>query len=112
MSDPRTHYTEISMMTANNLKTVAMSMQALELSHLTLPEVEAVVDQVARMIPAGNVPGMILSGLNRLSGSRRKLPQETVRRDINLLFKGVEKTLDATVYSTFFAGPAAVIAHG
>jgi hypothetical protein len=99
----------MSLLTANNLKTVAMSRQAAELSRLSLPEIEAVVNQVARIIPAGNVPAMILSGLNRLTGGRRGLPQETVRRDINLIFKGVEKTLDTTLYGTFFAGPAAVI---
>jgi hypothetical protein len=60
------------------------------------------------MVPAGNVPALILAGLTRLS-TRRRLPPDIVRRDINLLFKGVEQTLDRAVYSTFFAGPAAVI---
>ncbi len=106
MNSSENHYTQASIKTADNLKSIAESASAL--SHLSLPQVDAVVQQVARMIPAGNVPGMILSGLVRLSQDR-KLSSKTVRRDINLLFKGVGQTLDKAVYSTFFAGPAAVI---
>ncbi len=72
-----------------------------------MPEIETIVNRVARVIPAGNVPGVILNGLARLSG--RNLPLGTVKRDIDLLFKGVEQVLDKAVYSAFFAGPAAVI---
>jgi len=50
---------------------------------------------------------MILSGLARLS--ERRPPPKMVRRDLNLLFKGVEQTLDKAVFTAFFAGPAAVI---
>lgn len=101
-------FSEISMKTAENLKrSLANSFTLGNVSRLTLPEVEPVVDQVARLVPAGNVPGLILSGLARLPG--RKLSPKMVKRDINLLFKGVEQTLDKAVYATFFAGPAAVI---
>ncbi len=106
MDVPR-QYTEASIKTADNLRTIARSMAARELSRLSLPEIDAVVDLVARVIPAGNVPGVILSGLARLSG--RKPPLKTVKADINLLFKGVEQVLDRAIYATFFAGPAAVI---
>jgi hypothetical protein len=105
--DLHKQYTDVSIKTADNLRTIALSPIVGELSRLTLPEIEAVVDRVAKLIPAGNVPSMILNGLARLPG--RKLPYKIVRRDINLLLKGVEQTLDAAVYSTFFAGPAAVI---
>lgn len=105
--DIRKRYTDVSMKTADTLRSIAQSQSIRDLSRLTLPEIDAVVDQVARVIPAGNVPGVILSGLARLAG--RKLSLETTRRDINLLFKGVEQALDKAVYSAFFAGPAAVI---
>jgi hypothetical protein len=105
--DMRKRYTEVSIKTADSLRSIAQSQSIRELSRLTLPEIDAVVNQVARVIPAGNVPGMILSGLARLPG--RRLALETTRQDINLLFKGVEQTLDKAVYSAFFAGPAAVI---
>jgi hypothetical protein len=45
--------------------------------------------------------------LARLAG-RRQLA-ETARRDVNLLFKGVEQVLDQAAYGTLFAGPAAVL---
>jgi hypothetical protein len=98
---------ELTIRTADNLRTVARSALLQDVSRLSLPEIDAVVEAVARVIPAGNVPGVILNGLARLPG--RRPPDEVVRRDINLLFKGVAGALDKAVYGTFFAGPAAVI---
>ncbi len=100
-------YTEISLKTGNNLRQIAYSPQMRQLSHLSLPEVNDLVDVVAKVAPAGNVPGLILNGLARLSG--RHPPADVVKRDVNLLFKGVEKALDKAVYGAFFAGPAAII---
>src|SRR5512135_2765483 len=105
--DIQQRYAELSIKTADNLKSVAQSEAMRRLSTLSLPEIEAVVDLVARIIPAGNVLGVILNGLARLPG--RKPPVNTLKRDINLLFTGIEQSLDRAVYSTFFAGPAAVI---
>lgn len=98
---------EASVKTANDLRNIASSAKMLELSALSLPEIDAVVDTVSKVVPAGNVPGVILNGLARLPG--RRPPAQNVRRDIELLFKGVEKALDKAVYGAFFAGPAAVI---
>lgn len=105
--NPVRDYTVASIKTAEKLRTVARSLALHDVSQLTLPEVEGIVDLVSRIIPAGNVPGVILNGLARLKG--RKPPRDTVRRDINLLFKGIEQTLDRAVYGAFFMGPAAVI---
>lgn len=101
--------TQASLKTANDLRTVAQLSQLSipDVSRLTLPELEAVVQQVARLVPAGNIAGMILSGLARLP--ERRPPPKMVRRDLSLLFKGVEQTLDKAVFTAFFAGPAAVI---
>jgi hypothetical protein len=101
------NYVKASIKTADNLKIIARSMMVSNLSRLSLPEIDAVVDVVARMVPAGNVPGVILNGLARLAG--RKPPPQIIARDVNLLFKGVEQTLDKAVYAAFFAGPAAII---
>ena len=105
--DTHRRYAKASIKTADNLRTIAHSVMLRDLSRLSLPEIDTAVDLVARMIPAGNVPGIILSGLARLSERRPSL--KTVKRDINLLFKGVEQALDKAVYGAFFAGPAAVI---
>jgi hypothetical protein len=100
-------YVQASIQTANDLRTIARSVRVRDLSQLSLPEIDAAVDVVSRVIPAGNVPGVILNGLARLSG--RRPPLETVKRDVGLLFKGVEQVLDKAVYGAFFAGPAAII---
>ena len=102
-----TQFREVSLKTANNLKTIAKSQLIRDLSRLSLPEIEAVTTLVAQIIPAGNVPGAILSGLARLPGLRP--PAKTIKRDVDMLFRGVEQVLDKAVYATFFAGPAAVI---
>lgn len=96
-----------SELTAANLRTVAKSISVQQLSRLTLPEIEAVVQLVSRVIPAGNVPGMILSGLARLPG--RRIPAQKLQQDVTALFSGVEQILDRAVYAAFFAGPAAVL---
>lgn len=102
-----THYAQATIKTAADLGSIARSPSVMQLTKLTLPEIEAVVELIAHTVPAGNVPGVILSGLARLA--ERKLPAQTVQRDINLLFKGVEQALDRAMYGAFFAGPAAVI---
>jgi len=100
-------YAKASIATADNLKTIAQALMVDELSPLSLPEVEQAVEMVARMVPAGNVSGMILNGLARLTG--RRPSSQIVKRDIGMLFKGVEQVLDQAVYGALFAGPAAVI---
>jgi hypothetical protein len=102
-----TRYKEASVKTADNLKTTAQSQLVRDLSRLSLPEIEAITNLISQVIPAGNVPGAILSGLARLPGHRP--PPKTIRRDVDLLFRGVEQVLDKAVYAAFFAGPAAVI---
>ncbi|MBK9053751.1 MAG: hypothetical protein IPL78_23460 [Chloroflexi bacterium] len=106
-NDIERRYHDASQLTGNSLKTVAYSQKIRDISSLSLPEVENIINRIAGIIPAGNVPGVILNGLARLSG--RRPPPPTIRRDINLIFKGIEQTVDRLVYATFFAGPAAVI---
>src|SRR5262245_61532 len=100
-------YKEASIKTAGNLKTIAQSELLRDLSRLSLPEIEAATNLISQVVPAGNVPGVILSGLARLAGHRP--PIKTIKRDIDLLFQSVEQVLDKAVYAAFFAGPAAVI---
>lgn len=103
----QTSYQQASTKTANDLRTIAQSQVIRDLSRLSLPEIDAVVDLTAQVMPAGNVPGMILSGLARIPGQR--LPVQTMHQHVNILFKGVEQILDQVAYGALFAGPAAVI---
>lgn len=98
---------DVTELTAKDLRSVAKNISSQELSKLTLPEVEAVVQLVSKIMPAGNVPGMILSGLARLPG--RKIPLQKLKQDVNALFSGIDQVLDQAVYGAFFAGPAAVL---
>lgn len=100
-------YAQASIKTADNLRTIAQSLVVRDLSCLSLPQIDAVVEQVAQMVPAGNVPGVILSGLARLP--ERHLPPQRAKRDLHMLFAGVESFVDKAVYAAVFAGPAAVI---
>lgn len=107
MDTHRRDYDEASKITTDRLKTISQSTAALKLSRLSLPEIKAVTEEIGRLIPAGYVPALILSGLLRLPD--RSPPKKNIKRDINLLLRGVEQSLDRAVYGTFFVGPAAVI---
>ena len=73
----------------------------------TQEEVSAVVEGISQVLPAGNVPEMVLSGLMRLG--ERKLQKEKVSNDLAQLMRGVEGTLDKAAYLGLFGGPAAAI---
>ncbi|MCB0119066.1 MAG: hypothetical protein KDD72_08550, partial [Anaerolineales bacterium] len=107
MSTDPSKVTKASELTAASLRTVMKTISVQQLSRLTLPEIEAVVQMVSKIMPAGNVPGMILSGLARLPG--RRIPVQKLQQDVTALFSGVEQILDSAVYGAFFAGPAAVL---
>ena len=107
MNPQNAEYKRATKMTAASLKEVAAANSTRTLSRLSLPEIDAVIDLVAQVIPAGNVPGMILSGLTRLPGQRP--PIQKVQQDVNILFKEMERVIETAKYGAFFAGPAAVI---
>lgn len=56
-------FQEASIKTAENLKTIAQSDLLRDLSRLSLPEIEATSNLMSQMVPACNIPGVILSGL-------------------------------------------------
>ncbi|MBN2305126.1 MAG: hypothetical protein JXQ72_11645 [Anaerolineae bacterium] len=107
MAEEKEQIAEVRNATVLNLRSVLHTSALRELSELSLPEMEIIIERVGQVVPAGNVPAMILSGLARVS--ERKAAPDTVRRDINALFKGVEQALDRVVFSAFFAGPAAIL---
>jgi hypothetical protein len=107
MSAKKASIQQATEFTEKNLQVAAKSVSAQKLSRMTLPEIEAVVQLVSKMVPAGNVPGMILSGLARLPG--RRIPVQKLQQDVTALFSGVEQILDKAVYGAFFAGPAAIL---
>lgn len=103
----RDDYQQATIRTAADLHTIARSMPLEKLSSLSLPEIDQITNEIARVIPAGNVPGLILSGLVRLEG--RTIEPEESRKHIGLLFRGVRQSLDKAIYGAIFAGPAAIL---
>ncbi|MCU0499835.1 MAG: hypothetical protein MUF87_21000 [Anaerolineae bacterium] len=104
---PAESFRQASIKTAHELRTLAGSPQLRQLSQLSLPEITAISDEIARVVPAGNVPGLVLSGLARLDS--REVPIAETRKHVGLLFRGARQMLDKAVYGMFFAGPAAVL---
>ncbi len=94
--------------TQNTVASMRLTAYSLaEISELSTLEIDAMIEQVASIVPAGNIPNLILSGLSRVNGS---VPGEDhMRRDIGMLFQGVRQMRDNVIFSTFFAGPAAII---
>ncbi len=66
--DSQQQFAAASHLTADNLRSIAHSISISQVSRLSLPEIDAVVDQISRVVPAGNVPGVILSGLAKFNG--------------------------------------------
>jgi hypothetical protein len=100
-------YQRASIKTANDLRTIATAGNLQQLSRLSLPEIDHLTDEISRVVPAGNVPGIVLGGLARLTGRQVSTPD--AQKQIGMLFKGARQMLDKAVYGTFFAGPAAVL---
>jgi len=78
-----------------------------QLSHLSLPERKALIEEISRVIPAGNVPGLVAAGLATLPD--RAVPIDATRRNLTLLMQGMQTFLDRAVYTTFFQGPASIL---
>ncbi|PJF35930.1 MAG: hypothetical protein CUN49_08035 [Candidatus Thermofonsia Clade 1 bacterium] len=79
-----------------------------QLTHLSLPELQSLADEIARIVPAGNVPTMISIGLANLR--ERVVPVQETRRNLALLMQGMQTFVDKVKYSAIFGGPAAILA--
>lgn len=107
MANANPSYQEATIKTANDLMTVATTAELQGLSQLTLPEIEHLTNEIARVVPAGNIPALILSSLSTLDG--RKVERTDSIRHVEALFRGLRQSLDKAIYTAFFATPATVI---
>ncbi|MBE2192843.1 MAG: hypothetical protein IAE83_01575 [Anaerolinea sp.] len=107
MAASKDAYTAATQKTSVDLKTIAATPKIAELSRLTLPEIEALSDQIAQVVPAGSVPGLVLNGLISIQG--RQVPAAEQERHLAMLFRGIRDLLDKAIYGAILAGPAAVI---
>ena len=108
MEEYEKQHIEASQATYKSLHTIARSQKVHDLSSLSLPEIDQIVKEIANNAPAGNVPAIIMENLLRLPSG--KVPADVVRRDIELLFRGVEKSLKGkATYLAFYEAPAKVL---
>jgi len=77
-----------------------------ELSSLTLPEIEQLKGEIADSLPKSNLPGLILSGLTSVKS--RNITRKKAEEDVNALFHGTA-LLREGMYQLMFGGPARVL---
>ncbi len=77
-----------------------------KLTRLTLPEIREIQQEIAHVLPAGNLPAFILNGLMQLKG--RKISAERVRQDITALLRSLE-LLPQGLFGVVIGGPAALL---
>jgi hypothetical protein len=108
----REAYHKAAVHTLASLQQVMPPADLTRFSNRSSAEVEALQEQVAQVIPAGNIVGLVLGGLLRVRD--RNLPAEQAKSDMTALLRGLEMLprhiLPSTLYGTFFVGPAAVLA--
>jgi hypothetical protein len=76
------------------------------LTRLTLPEIQAIRKEVSDVLPAGNLPAFVLSGLLQIK--ERRVSPDQVSRDISALLRGMS-LIPQGLYGVFIAGPATVL---
>jgi hypothetical protein len=76
--DQGKQYLTASIRTTDNLRTIAHSAMVRDLSRLSLPEIDAAVALVGKVVPAGNVLRVILNGLTRLSGRKKNILNDII----------------------------------
>src|SRR5260221_12971359 len=69
-----------------------------QLTHLSLPERSLLVEEIARVVPAGNMPSLIAAGLAKLPG--RSVPVTESRRKLSLLMQWIQNFMDKEAYQT------------
>ncbi len=76
------------------------------LTRLTLPEIQGIRQEVADVLPAGNLPAFVLSGLLQIK--ERQVSPDQVNRDVSALLRGLS-LIPQGFYGVFVAGPATVL---
>jgi hypothetical protein len=78
-----------------------------ELTQFQLDEITELVNEVSRLLPAGNVVQMVFSQLRSVKG--RRVSSKDSRRLMGLLQQGMSTFLDKMAYMTFYTTPAILI---
>ncbi len=103
-SDPQ-DYDHAKQLTALSLEKLVETTE--QLTYLSLPERTALIEEIARVVPAGNVPSLVAAGLASLPG--RSVSSSDGRRYLSLLMQGMQMFLDKAAFQAFFVGPATIL---
>ncbi|MEP7286302.1 MAG: hypothetical protein ABI947_11095 [Chloroflexota bacterium] len=98
-------YDEAKQLTALSLQKLIDTTE--HLTHLSLNDRSALIEEISRVLPAGNVPSLVAAGLANLPGRTVSVAEN--RRNLSLLMQGMQTFLDKAVYQTFFVGPATIL---
>jgi len=90
-----------------DLKQILNAVSAVDQIELSESEIEGIVNQLSRVMPAGDIPGVITSGLARLR--ERHILSESADSDVNWISGKLKPILDRATYLGVFAGPASAI---
>lgn len=106
MTDPTSQsIQQAQQMTALNLNLMLQSSG--DLTHMQLEDITEMANEVARVIPAGNVVKMVFSQLRSIRG--RRVSDDETRRMLSLLNQGMATFLDKAAYIAFYSTPAILI---
>lgn len=86
----------------NRVKTETL----VQLSSLSLPEVEHIKQEIAESLPKSNLPGLILAGLTNIKS--RSITRKKAEDDINALFHGTSLLPEGLMW-VLYGGPALVL---
>lgn len=102
------HLEEARQMTANNLRQLLAQHGGQDVSILAVPHQEELIEQVAQILPAGNVVNFVFNGI-QLAKDREITPTHA-HTHLNALLKGLNIMRDGALYPVMFGGPAALLA--
>ncbi len=92
---------------AEDLKQILDAVSAIEQIELSQDEINEIVGQLSRVMPAGDIPGVVKSGMARLR--ERHIRDDTVDSDIDWLSGRLQPIIDRAKYLGVFVGPASAI---
>ncbi len=78
-----------------------------DLTRMNLDDITELANEVARVVPAGNVVRMVFSQLRAIRG--RRVTDNDSRRLLSLLNQGMATFLDSAAYMAFYTTPAMLI---
>lgn len=98
-------------LTVENIEKLLEDSSDPAVSMLAVEERKDLIDEIARIVPAGNVISFVLNGVLTSKERQRQIPDTaTGRNHLSALFKGLSVMKNNLMYQVMFAGPATVLA--